>query len=256
MRSHTSEQARAPLTDYAGFVGLNQVAELPAHVMMPEEVQALFANAARYNALYAYPQAVANAFNEAPVFSVVAIDQDSMLLQAENTTNDYPRDCLTWFAAKLLPDEYIARDRIRFETDAAQGFGSGTCRITTEQCLRPDGRSADFAKKMIAVTNRPGLFLKIRNCHGGFYDDAAIFFPDKAEGVTHQAVKFGEAFVLHKEGLMLEREFLIDVQASFNLLVNTSHYARGNGLYSTHYHQPIDEHVSRPILEAQRNRLD
>jgi len=56
--------------DYSGLVGLNaQVENFQQYVMQPNDVQAFFANGAEYDALFAYPQAVANGFDAPPVFA-------------------------------------------------------------------------------------------------------------------------------------------------------------------------------------------
>jgi len=144
--------------------------------------------------------------------------------------------------------------------DNEHGFGPGTCRVTTLQCLYPDGREAKLAKKLVAVEDRPALFLKIRNQSGGFHPNVAIFFPDKATGTTHKAVKFGEAFLLAKRGetpneaVVLTPELLNDIMTTFHWLVNTSLYKAGNNLYSTYHKQAIDTMMPQPIFE--RNRLD
>lgn len=250
------------VNDYSGFVGLNtHVEDFSDYVMLPADVKAFFANEAKCDALFAYPKAVANGFDTPPVFAAEACFDKIFTLRADIETNQTPKDCLTWFASKLLPDEYLARDRIEFAADAAHGFGPGTCRVTTLQCLYLDGREAKFAKKLIAVEDRPALFLKIRDhVNGGFHDNVAIFFPDKATGATHKAVEFGEAFLLAKQGntpneaVVLTPELQQDIITTFNLLVNTSLYKTGNNLYSTTSKLPIESAL--PQLIYDRNRLD
>lgn len=243
------------LNDYSGFIGLNtNTQDFQLYVMQPEEIVALFSDSTTYDAIYAYPQVVAGGFREPPVFSGKISGDQSLTLQAEIVTNEFPKTCLTWFASKLLPASYIAKDRIEFAADKEHGFGRGTCRVTTLECIRHDGSDASFARKLIAVENRPALFLKIRDRSGAFYPDIAIFFPDKVSGMTHQPVKNGEAFVLAKEGTWITQELLRDIIDSFNYLVNTSLYSEGNNLYSTNYKTPIESGISRLIVE--RNRLD
>jgi hypothetical protein len=242
-------------------VGLNtENEEFARHVMRPKEIAAFFADEASFDAIFAYPQAVANGFNAPPVFAAEMCCDKLLVLRADIVTNQLPKDCLTWFATKLLPDEYTAKDKVEFVADAHHGFGPGTCRVTSMACLYPDGREATFAKKLVGVENRPALFLKIHNQYGGFHPNVAIFFPDKAEGTTHAAVKFGEAFVLAKQGtsykdaVLLTSELMHDIIETFNLLVNRGLYKKGNNLYSTNYKTEIESLQPRLIVE--RNRLD
>lgn len=135
------------MQSYRGFIGVNyDIADFDAHVLLPDEILHMFSENQKFEACFAYPEPVANGFETPPIFSAVVNTHDNFLLQAEIESNHQPRGCLNWLASKLLPDQYTARDHLQFQPDAAQGFGPGTVRITTRDCLYPDG-SEDLVPK-------------------------------------------------------------------------------------------------------------
>lgn len=239
------------LSQYRGFVGLNVDAEnFDADVMLPAEVLALFQENSKYEAWFAYPEPVANGFETPPVFFAVVATADNFILQADIESNQQPRGCLNWVASKLLPDNYSARDHLHFTPDAANGFGPGTIRITTRECLYPDGSEASCAKKLVSVENRPGLFLKIRDANGEVMPNVTIFFPDRATGLSHRAVRFGEAFVLARQDIVPSDELFVAISHTFNRLVNHALYTQGNNLFYIPNKKPIEECLPKPQHRA------
>ncbi len=122
------------------------------------------------------------------------------------------------------------KDHIEFFTDAEKGFGVGAFHITSIDCRKTNGKEASLTKMMLAVINRPGLFLKVKTSAGDFYEDVAIFFPDKVNGCSHKPVQYGEAFVLIPEENPLSAELIENISNTFNKLVKKS-YGKDEGLY-------------------------
>lgn len=230
---------------YWGLRGLNtDLPEFDRHVMQADAVRNLFAGVKKqYNAAFVYPKAVEDGFGKSPVFSQDIAAPDVMLLQAKLQANKHPASYLTFFANLLLPKSYTAKDEIRFVTDEKNGFGEGTVRITTRDVLRENNKAAWLAKHLLAVRNRPGVFLHVTNAAGEAYDNIAIFFPAQAEGLTHSPVKNGEAFVLVQQGACLTDATINDIKNSFEKLVKKS-YGDDNGLYSVTDHIPIEQCIS------------
>ncbi|HTM63431.1 MAG TPA: hypothetical protein VL360_02880 [Gammaproteobacteria bacterium] len=235
---------KKPSGKYWGLQGLNtDLQEFENYVMHPDVVRNFFAGDKHYEAAFAYPKAVEDGFGESPIFSQDVATAEGMLLQAKIHSNSHPASCLTFFANLLLPKSYTAKDEVRFVTDEANGFGEGTVRITTRDCLRDNNKEAWLARHLIAVRNRPGVFLHVTNDAGEAYDNIAIFFPAQATGLTHSPVKNGEAFVLVQQGAVLTDAVINDIKNTFDKLVKKS-YGNDNGLYSVNSHMPVEQCIS------------
>lgn len=229
---------------YYGFVGLYTAhPDFARHVAQPNEVMKFFENSQRYSAPYVYPYLPSDGFERRVIFSAEQVQADNFILRGEVVTNQHPATTAAWLAGKILPAAYVMKDHIQFKDDAKNGHGTGSFTITTSGCEYPNGKPASFAKFMLGVENRPGIFLKIANQNGGFHDQAFMFFPDKATGLAHSSVKNGEAFVLVQEGVELSQELNRDIIATFDKLVKRS-YGEHQGLYLIDTHQslkPSDE---------------
>lgn len=225
---------------YTGFVGLNTTAPgFRNYIMQARDIRGLFADGKRYVARFVYPCAVADGFNQPVIFSSNESDDNGIKLNAEITTNRAPASWLTWFASKaILPQSYTMTDSIQFAVPR-EGFGSGTVRISSVDCVGDSGKQASIAAYCLSVANRPGLFFKVKNREGNYHRDVAIFFPDKADGMMHRPVQYGEAFVLLQEGIAPDADLICDINATFNQLVKRS-YGENQGLYCVETHRPIE----------------
>lgn len=229
---------------YSGFIGLNtNIDNFKASVMQPAEVCELFSNSQCFDAPFVYPFLPADGFKQPVIFSGENITDQSFTLKAEIVTNDRPKSLASWIAGKLiLPDAFVMKDHIQFFHEPDNGFGRGAFHITSVACETLDGLTATCAKACLSVENRPGLFLKIANQQGGWYSNAAIFFPDRAKGLMHKAVQFGEAFVLTQQGCEISNNMLEDIRAAFDLLVKRSYGEEG--LYRIEDHIALDDITS------------
>lgn len=222
--------------DYSGFVGLKtQDSDFSDFVMQPEEVKKLCVGAT-FTAEYVYPFIPSDGFNK-PVTFTGELVGDDLIFTADIESNRKPKSCAGRIASWLLPAEYKMRDQNRFFS--APGFGKGSVHITTIAAEDHQGHPAKLTKFLLGVENRPGLFLKIGSMHGEFYQDMMFFFPAQATGVMHQSVKFGEAFVLVKQGVELTDIMIHDITSSFNKLIEKSY--GDETLYSLRTHESIEE---------------
>lgn len=238
-----SQSQAKPVNPYSGFVGLNtEHPDFASHVIKPDEIMNYFKKDQHYNqrytAPYVYPYLPSDGFDKRVIFSAECLFSDTLTLRAAVVSNRHPATFGGWLAGKILPSAYTMKDFIQFKTNANNGFGEGSFTITTIACEYPNGKPAAFAKSMLGVANRPGLFLKIAKQDGGFHEDAMIFFPDKSTGLSHSSVKNGEAFVMVKEGVEITPELNQDIIASFNKLVKRS-YGEHQGLYFIDTHLPL-----------------
>lgn len=228
---------------YAGIRNLYTEREgFDENVMKPEEIKNFFKENEKYTAPFAYPCSVANGFGKVPVFSGHEIHDDRFDLKAKLQKNTKPADCMTLVASLFLPKKFTATDEIKFVTDVENGFGEGTCRVTSKDCRDEDGKEAKLTKLLIGVKDRPALFLKVAKAGGGFYDNIAIFFPAQVGTLSHFPVRNGEVFVLVKKDVELTVEDLNNIQQSFVNLVQPSY---GNqGLYAIHDHRPLTDVIA------------
>lgn len=227
--------------NYTGFVGLNTDAEnFSDHVMTRADVaQFMGQKNAKFDASYAYPENVAGGFQTAPIFSAGNIQEGvGFNLIAQLATNRRPKNTLQFFACICLPRNYEAEDRIDFVTDDEHGFGEGTCRINSLRFTKANGSNAWLANKLLAVQNRPALFLRVFNHDGSVNPDVVIFFPDHTEEATHKAVQYGEAFVFVRQGVAKTAELKQAILNNFNYLVKKS-YGDTNGLTDVNEHTPL-----------------
>lgn len=226
------------MKDYRGFVGLNTTVEgFQMAVMQPKEISC-FLRGRHFDAPFVYPWLPADAFGEPVVFSMVDEGTTGFTLEARITKNKSPK-ILSSLALFPFPKEYIIRDRIEYFNDMAQGYGSGSFKITSLCATNSNGTKARLVEVLVGVKERPGLFLKVSNSEGVFYDNVAIFFPDKVDGMTHKPVCFGEAFVLTEKGLEMTPKMLGDIQTTFDRLVKKSYGQEG--LYSVNHQIALEQ---------------
>lgn len=237
---------RLVMSEYSGFVGLNtETEDFSWHVMQPEELIEFFKDHAPMEAAYAYPEAVASAFGRAPIFTVSDIQPGyGFNLRATIHSNPEPRGCAQTSASFFLPRDYVAEDQVTFAADDTASFGRGTCRIDSTQVNHQSGQKACMAKWLLGVKNRPAVFLKVRNPDQSIHPNVMIFFPDKPNEFSHYPVRFGEAFVLVKQGTHLTQELKQTIFDNFSLLVKQS-YGVGNGLYDTAEHDLLESSLQR-----------
>lgn len=217
-----------PSDAYRGFIGLNTHAlEFHRHVMMPEEVMAFLGAGIRYGVEFIYPRVAADSFQSPITFSGENVTGSTFTLKENVISNKHPHSLSGWFARFfVLPNIFIIENHIEFVENHEQGFGRGSFLVRSMNCRYPDGKKASLAQAVIAADNRPGLFLKVAR-DDVFYDDVAIYFPDRVEGFTHGAVQFGEAFVLVREGVVMTPKLVFDINAAFNELVRKSYGDQG-----------------------------
>jgi len=239
-------EPRLLVGEYDGFVGLNTANEnLCSQVMQPDELLNFFKDHVPLEALYAYPRTVACAFGRPPTFSVSNVQPGyGFTLNASVFSNREPHGCSQTSASLFLPREYTAQYQLTFDANEEEGFGNGTCRINSLRVNKPNGRNAMVARCLLGVKNRPALFLKVANLEGGINPDVMIYFPDKPNEISHRSVRFGEAFVLVKQGTLLTRELKQAIAANFATLVQSS-YGSDNGLYDTADHELLDTRLYR-----------
>lgn len=228
---------------YSGFVGLNTgVTGFADQVMSPDDIRALFAGGREFVTPFAYPQIVAQGFDEPVIFRAAATDE-GIDLTASIVMNTEPTDCSGRMAQCILPASYSARDNLVFVDEP--GYGPGSVRITSVG-FTP---ASTIAEWMLSVTNRPGLFLKIINSTiGSAYTDMAIFFPDHVGGLTHWPVRHGEAFVLVEGDVDLTHQRVADINASFGLLVRKS-YGDTNGLWQIQGNHSIEDMMAGATIQ-------
>ncbi|MDR3491303.1 MAG: hypothetical protein P4M12_04565 [Gammaproteobacteria bacterium] len=239
------EQGNQLANNYSGYIGLNtETDNFNDYVMRCDEIIKLFANGQKYQAPFVYPKLPADGFQKPVIFAAENITgDDGFNLLATITTNKKPKSWMGWLASLMLPSAYIMKDHIEFFTDMQKGFGAGAFQITSVDCRTPNGEEAPLTKAMLAVTDRPGLFLKVKTSADEFYNDVAIFFPDKVSGCTHKPVQYGEAFVLIPEGNLLSAELIENISNTFNKLVKKS-YGKDEGLF---FVSPDSESNNIPI---------
>lgn len=227
--------------NYSGFVGLNTNApQFADHVMHPDLIHKMFAKSRRYQAHYVYPLLPADGFEKPVVFSGSAQADGSLVLKVEIVSNKRPRTWSGLFTSYILPAEYIMKDELKFV--ANDNFGQGSFLITSIASVRPNGEEASFAKLLLSVENRPGLFLKLVDAYGEFYPDRFLFFPaqTQTQGFLHKSVQYGEAFILVKEGVKLDQACIKDIENNFKLLVNNLYKEQGD-LYNLTSHHTIHD---------------
>jgi len=217
------------MKDYHGFIGLNTATEgFEKVVMQPEEISRLLTGR-RFDSPLIYPWLPADAFGKPVLFSGIDVGETGFTLEARITKNKKPKILSSW-ALFPFPDEYITKDRIEYIHDIEHGYGAGSFKITSLSCTNSKGEKARLIEGIVSVKHRPGLFLKVPNSEGGFYNNIAIFFADKVDGLMHKPVQYGEAFVLTEEGLEIDPKIIGDIQAAFDKLVKKSYGSQG--LYS------------------------
>ncbi len=237
--------------DYHGFIGLNTTVEgFDERVMQPEQVMALFAGKAMHDAVWAFPESVAGAFEIPPVFFGKTNKNTPGLLNlcAYITENEHPSGCLGKIASIFTPARFFAIDNLTSAPDLALGFGPGTLRVNTVTCLYPDGKEAAVAHALFAVKNRAALFLRIKHPDGSFIPGVTMFFPDQPHELSHFPVKYGEAFILVNRGTVLTPELKKIVNDDFNLLVKKSYGEDASQLFSTDTQKPITDEL-KPALQ-------
>lgn len=208
------------------LVGLNsEVDGFESLVMTKEDLGAIYEH--EYVAVAAYPKTVAEGLGEGPKMRFFERDSQTVLHSDNHNLRFRQISGLkTLLAWLLLPSKY------QFEDSCVHNdpVGPNTVTITTTAVKSKDFIRRLFAKSLLATQNRPGVFLKIRNAEGAFYSDMFIFFPDKAQGLSHRPVKDGEFFVLLEQNAQFTVDREDAVRVFYQNYVNEK-YGEDNGAY-------------------------
>lgn len=234
---------------YNGFIGLNtHDPEFPNHVMSPKDVMNFFGANNKFEVKFIYPKNAADSFQSPSMFSGENIVEERTFTLKEEVISNHSPHSFSGFIAKkfILPATLKIENDIEFSENAAEGFGQGSFLVRSMRCTGPDGKEACLAQAVIATTDRRGLFLKVTN-EDEFYDNVAIYFPDKAKGLTHKGVYFGEAFVLVREDLEMNPELAGNINTTFNKLVKKSYGQEGLYHIGTGALQSIEEYTENTL---------
>jgi hypothetical protein len=222
-----------PMNPYESYVGLyTNLSDFGEYIASQDEIQTLFKENTVFNAPFAYPFMPTDGFQKALIFKAKEIKENDLLLDVDIEFNKAPTTKEGQLAKFILPKRFHMRDRLTFFKPNPLG----------KFIINTESSSHFMSKKMLAIHQRAGLFLKVRNNNNGFYDKVAIYFPDKTSGKLYDAVKNGQAFVLIADNITLTSDLIEDMSTTFNKLVKKSY--GDEGLYHIKTHTRLEDYLT------------